>query len=471
MQEQDGHRLVDATALLALRDPIQLAVVRSDGDGDVSLLGHCVIDWRRALRTGGASTVAAELRGIGAESDVPVGVVDVRLELLPRMDATLPQADIDTRADWERSQANEHQRMFLVYAKQWWREFLQTRPSNASRMVRIFAEDETATNRLACTFVAPLRAGRLLDTPRHAVRFVSLLAVDRSSPIGGGAHTEQWLTLHSLLAARKGDVADHANLLCSLLIGFGLDAYVCIGTRDRGQLSSWVAVVYGDGAVVFWDPVAGQRYVHRLGDAPAHPYRTIGCAFNHRAFYANNQPSDAVDTCRFSLTNDGLWKPMSADAIASLPRLPVPPIAAPTLDAAALSADIESEMRGLLAAYRRDRGFSTAYDDDLAHLLTPALASYELERATGVRVGNEDFESVIRRAVPEGQTFKGFPIQFSHRSTRRMFAACLKSAVCGEIVDCRGDAVRHAVRVRAFAYPEDALAVWVMVAVKYRAIT
>ena len=42
--------------------------------------------------------------------------------------------------------------------------------------------------RPVCTFVRVLRAGRLLDTPRHAARFVSLLPRARSEAVGGGKY-------------------------------------------------------------------------------------------------------------------------------------------------------------------------------------------------------------------------------------------------------------------------------------------
>lgn len=35
---------------------------------------------------------------------------------------------------------------------------------------------------------------------------------------------------HTFLARGAGDVEDHALLLCSLLLGVGLDAYVVAGT-------------------------------------------------------------------------------------------------------------------------------------------------------------------------------------------------------------------------------------------------
>ena len=45
-----------------------------------------------------------------------------------------------------------------------------------------------------------------------------------------------------------------------------------------------------------------------------------------------------------------------------------------------------------------------------------------------------------------------------------------RSAVCDEIIRCRGDQVRLAVRARVFPYPEETNAVWIMFAVKYKSI-
>lgn len=45
-----------------------------------------------------------------------------------------------------------------------------------------------------------------------------------------------------------------------------------------------------------------------------------------------------------------------------------------------------------------------------------------------------------------------------------------RSSFCQEIVGCRGDSVRLAVRVRVFVYPENACAVWLMLACKYRSV-
>ena len=52
---------------------------------------------------------------------------------------------------------------------------------------------------------------------------------------------------------------DHAVLLCSLLLGFGLDSYVCIGTKAKGLAHAWVLTLGHDGSATFWESLTGQR--------------------------------------------------------------------------------------------------------------------------------------------------------------------------------------------------------------------
>jgi hypothetical protein len=44
----------------------------------------------------------------------------------------------------------------------------------------------------------------------------------------------------------------------------------------------------------------------------------VGCAFNHREFYANKQSSDVVETCNFTFGNDRLWKAMDASILTAI---------------------------------------------------------------------------------------------------------------------------------------------------------
>uniref|UniRef100_A0A8C4EF15 Centrosomal protein of 76 kDa n=1 Tax=Dicentrarchus labrax TaxID=13489 RepID=A0A8C4EF15_DICLA len=451
----EGSKMADATTLLSMCDPVHLVLIRTDTSSETTLVSSYFLDWRTVLSLpSGKTCFAVELMGVGINQQ----------------------------------RTAEKERLFLVYAKQWWREFLEIRPSHQSKMVKIFAQDENGVNRPVCSYVRVLRAGRLLESPRQAARFVSLLALEKAPVVGGGGgKQEQWCTLMAFLCRGKGDCEDHATLLCSLLLGFGLDAYVCVGTKAKGTPHTWVLTRGTDGSITFWESLTAHRYLHQAIDPdapplapqpkPSSPYRTVGCVFNHHTFLANCQPSDAVELCVFDFQNQSRWKAMSEEALksvcapgstTSLP--PLPPICAPSLDPAAASNQLELEMRYLVSEHRKDLDLATVWDDHLSYLLSSALSAYELERCTGISCGNEEFQDAVRRAVPDGHTFKGFPIHFLHRNARRAFATCLRSPFCEEIVCCRGDHVRLAVRVRVFAYPENACAVWLMFACKYRSV-
>jgi len=220
----------------------------------------------------------------------------------------------------EASARAEAQRAFFAVARGWWRDYteataltlsssspsLSPSSSGKGRPVTLFAVDEADGGRkLCCCFLSPLRAGRLLPSPRHALRFVSLLPAfnDAGDGAGNGAGGDLrsatgrggalWPSLH-LLAARRGGSGDaKALLLCSLLLGFGLDALVCLGTissrrpsgegggaggsEGNGEEAAWV-VTFGDRGgsgggggtaaatrAVGWDPLSGhsESYVGR----------------------------------------------------------------------------------------------------------------------------------------------------------------------------------------------------------------
>ncbi|KAM9723315.1 centrosomal protein of 76 kDa isoform 4-T5 [Menidia menidia] len=376
----DGSKMVDATTMLSLCDPAHLVLIKTDTASETTLVSSYFLDWRTVLSSQSSKTCfAVELMGVGSECKVPAGILTVSLELYPPLSETLSFDIISTQQSLERQKTADKERLFLVYAKQWWREFLEIRPSHQSKLVKIFAQDENGVNRPVCSYVSVLRAGRLLESPRQAARFVSLLAHEKAPVVGGGgSKQEQWCTLM---------------------------AFMCRGKNP----SCWKA-----------------------------------------------------------MSEEALRSVCAPGSITSLP--PLPPLCAPSLDPAATSNRLELEMRYLISEHRKDLDLATVWDDHISYLLSSALSAYEMERCTGVSCGNEEFQDAVRRAVPDGHTFKGFPIHFLHCNARRAFAICLRSSFCEEIVCCRGDNVRLAVRVRVFPYPENACAVWLMFACKYRSV-
>lgn len=121
---------------------------------------------------------------------------------------------------------------FHAYAKAWWSDYCALRPLNATRIVPIFALDSTKRLKCICTFVTPLQADRCLDSPLHAARFVRLIPYKRDVSIGG-RRTEVVHSAEEIFFRRTADIEERAILLCSLLVGFGLDAYVAVGTVSQ----------------------------------------------------------------------------------------------------------------------------------------------------------------------------------------------------------------------------------------------
>ena len=101
------------------------------------------------------------------------------------------------------------------------------------------------------------------------------------------------------------------------------------------------------------------------------------------------------------------------------------------------------------------------------------------------RYGNAEFQSSIRRFVPEGHTFKAFPFSAIHSNAAQLVEQCLLSPVGRDILATPGggDLARFGVRLMVKvrppprgriacvrvtveqSYAEDCLCIWLMVAV------
>lgn len=77
---------------------------------------------------------------LGSENKVPVGILETRLEIIPKIKENLTDELVSAQVSLEKAKRAERERLFLVYAKQWWKEFCQIRPSQSERRVKIFAQ-------------------------------------------------------------------------------------------------------------------------------------------------------------------------------------------------------------------------------------------------------------------------------------------------------------------------------------------
>eukprot|EP00297_Palpitomonas_bilix_P002881 CAMPEP_0113908950 /NCGR_PEP_ID=MMETSP0780_2-20120614/26506_1 /TAXON_ID=652834 /ORGANISM="Palpitomonas bilix" /LENGTH=642 /DNA_ID=CAMNT_0000904555 /DNA_START=152 /DNA_END=2077 /DNA_ORIENTATION=- /assembly_acc=CAM_ASM_000599 len=462
--------------LLHIQEKIEVVVVRTEKSGETSLVGTQKIDWRKVLSSGFLS-LAVELLGSAnaGGAALSAGVLNLRLQLLPSAKRfILPEIEVGRTAAQERASEGQIERKFFAFAKSWWKEYLSLRPSHAQRIVKIFGAAEDGSLRPVFSFLADVRPGRYLESPRHALRFVSVLPLDSDETFGEG-RSDIWHSLHTVLAKGKATVEEKGILLCSLLHSFGLDAYCVMGscTADSGAnhgvvwcVSLTPGMEWGAGeGVVLWDPLGGGRYDNLNASVRDIPLNTVGCIFNKNNFLANIQASDAIGHVRFDIGNPRHWKAMGSAMVQPVAESLTPssgpiPLLPSTHNVFQIEQAVEDTLRALVVEHRRHLGLYTLWDESLGFILSSALSAYETERIVGVTVGNADFQHSVKRAVPEGNTFKGFPVQFVHRDPARMMGALKASTVAQDILATRGDGVSFGLRVKAFAYAESAISVW-----------
>ena len=335
-------------------------------DGVVEVVASEKFEWRTLLAaaSGGAS-VSLDLTGTNSASKarLAVGKLNLRLDIVPfGQNLRFAKDSISKGLEEESIKFLTAHRSFCQYAQIWWQEYLELNQKFKHRLVKIFAENEWGEFRAATTFVSPLRCGRALDSPQHAARFLSLLSYVRMDAIGGG-RLEVWHSPLTFLSLGYGDCEDHATLLCSMLIGFGLRAYVCIGTvsdeeEQAEKPHAWVVTLGNNGKresqIAFWESLTGQR-ISLSTVVNNSQYRKIGCLFNHEEFYANKQLDDSVVGCRFDVGNDLHWKCMDERLLRAMQRKTTFRLLPPATNQAEVSEALESSLRGLIAAFRASK--------------------------------------------------------------------------------------------------------------------
>ena len=513
------------------------------------------VDPRLACLYGGeyvsVDLIPCENDGIStAESgEGSAGSLFVRMSLLgenTRQNNTV--LDVDTDLDWSSDKiervmsdyqdriSKAHQDNFQL-ARSWFSRARREFPFLEDRKIKIVAEDECGRHRFVCGFVSPSAVSpRSVDGPRYAARFVSLIPFKRDVSLSG-ERVSTWHSVQCTAIRLQGDVEDHALLLCSLLLGWGMDAWMCYGTiydtsngngSEKGNEKQtsfrphyWVVTLddLHEGRLVFWESLTGQQYnvavdshlkiTSATSGMDDHPFREVYALFRHDAFLVNTQrfaivAPHAVESegamnavaCNFNLNDSRAWLQFPFKGDAELLRHPGSDIFLSDLSAkcespsssSSLSAArsgtgsssgyeqeeyLETKLREFAASWRAEHGLQTRFDDDLSLVLQPALAAYELDRATGVTFGNQDFQAAIKSKVLKGETFKAYPTCFGHADALSITTALKLTGAVRDIVlaksenrasSAQTEGSRLAVRVRIFSYPEGTCACWVMVA-------
>lgn len=270
-------------------------------------------------------------------------------------------------------------------------------------------------------------------------------------------------SFHSVIASRRGNVCDHALLLCCLLLGFGLNAYVAIGTSEEHP-HMWV-LTQGKGfsGQTFWESLTGDKFPVN-SSVSLKRYHTINCVFNDKEFYVNLQLDDRVGRSALNFSDKKCWKSINRKTIELLlPWNMNLLFADPSIDGEAAEVRLEEELRELVRQYRNEH--VTTYDSEIENALVMALEAYELERIYGKVIGEAEFEGVVRSLTPKDYEFKAFPFQMREISAERALDAILKSAVGKEIITTVERHEKLAVKAKVVPYPDNILAVWILIAI------
>jgi len=83
--QKDGGKMADTATLLSLSDNIHLVLIKTDPSGDTTLIASHFLAWRDILlSSNGRLTCSVEINGVGAEAKVPMGILEVKFEIIPR---------------------------------------------------------------------------------------------------------------------------------------------------------------------------------------------------------------------------------------------------------------------------------------------------------------------------------------------------------------------------------------------------
>jgi len=149
-----------------------------------------------------------------------------------------------------------------------------------------------------CSMVERIRS-RSISSAHEAARWVSLFPLEYRDEKVAKRYVDEWKSIHDFLDRGKGTAVEHSLLLCGLLLGFGLKAYICLGAGLDGS-HAWV-ITCDDSELddeekrpseiaisswKFWESLTGRVY-HKHDPRINYFYRTVGCIFNDREFYAN----------------------------------------------------------------------------------------------------------------------------------------------------------------------------------------
>jgi hypothetical protein len=231
----NNNTIINASNLLD-HQPVGITFSRT-------LLAEAVVDSRLAfLHANEFLSVELVPCNCGGIIDVGFcGVLFMKFSLLGPLSQWINKTNIDEEAklnDIEEMKVNIEKNQKAIeklnyeqyqVIKTWYSKCRATHPYIEDRRIKLIALDECGRHRMVCNFIGRITPPRMMDGPRHTARFVSLIPFYRSLELIGG-NISSWNSSYITLSKLQGDIEDHAILLCSLLLGWGMDAWIAYGS-------------------------------------------------------------------------------------------------------------------------------------------------------------------------------------------------------------------------------------------------
>lgn len=169
----------DSSLLLKLNQPLHLTILRHRKNEKPIVIGTTNLDWRSVLFANSIE-INAEILPVDMTQKGSLGKIQLNVDLVPNMmkGELIPKETVEKQQELEKKFEKESLQQFLDYSNQWWADYKQIKPAYKQRMVKIFAatdDREASIYKPTCSLIQPMYADRILDSPLHAARFVSLI--------------------------------------------------------------------------------------------------------------------------------------------------------------------------------------------------------------------------------------------------------------------------------------------------------
>ena len=431
--------------------PLHIILIHCDQYSVKTVLCEAEVEWREVLTTE-TSDMVLNLRTEG----MPVAAAELSLSLRWHSSgrALHSVSEVSQYLSAEKQEMNGHRLLFSSYAKSW----AETEGCSAISTVSSIGEELPFT-----AWVVVIPPHPTLPTPMHAAHYAALPRHDDGTAVDVVAHrAPRHVSLQHLLSTASCTIRERCCLLCSLLLGYGLDAYVIITHTVSGEVRYYVAT--RESEVFLWDSLTGRRQLLCEFSVVS----KILVAFNDKEihqFVDNNAANSLV----LNFDDMNTWRSPDPSKWRLLRKQPAPKEL--TLhdgpQSAVLDKHLEEKLCFTLAEYRKEQGLSgrVLCAGEVYNVLGQALWQRECETITACSSGVEPLvQAACRFSLPRDHTMVAHPRHYASNSEALIASHLLGNAQTRALIETDKSNTFVVLRCKIARYPEGLMSTWVIVA-------